>query len=50
MKHLQYTITGYRPRRLPRGEIAKRAATWIITAAMVAGFTVWAVNVALPGA
>ncbi len=47
MKYLQYTITGYRPRRMPRIEIAKRAATWIISAAMVAGFTVWAVNVAV---
>lgn len=47
MQYLNYTVTAHKARRLSRGEIARRAATWIITAAMVAGFTVWAVNTAL---
>lgn len=47
MRYLNYTVTGHKPRRVSRGETARRAAIFALTAAMVAGFTVWAVNVAI---
>jgi len=46
MQYLNYTVTG-RARRSNRARVLKAAFTFAVTAAMVAAFTVWAVNLAV---
>lgn len=46
LTYLNYTVTG-RARRANRARTLKTACAWAISAALVMGFTVWAVNVAV---